>query len=75
MATSSNKKVARTLMMDEEELMDINTPQGSTLKRATGKAVDTSENNKKKSKSGELVCVTIPEKLDRRYWLGFNYME
>ena len=76
MATSGNKKVARVLITDDEELMEINTPQGPNLKRATGKAMDTSEkNNKKKSKSGEMLCVTIPKKLNKKYWLGFHYME
>jgi hypothetical protein len=76
MASSGSRKVVRALMNEEEEFMEIDTPQGSSLKRATGKAMNTSErSNTKKSKSGEIVCTTAPEKLDRKYWLGFNYME
>jgi hypothetical protein len=76
MATSGHRKVARVLMAEEEEFMEIDTPQGLALKRNTGKTVDSTEtSNKKKSKSGELPHTSAPEKQDRRYWLGFNYME
>jgi hypothetical protein len=76
MATSGHRKVARVLMAEEEEFMEIDSLQGSALKTNTGKTVDSTEtSNKKKSKSGELLYTSAPEKQDRRYWLGFNYME
>jgi hypothetical protein len=38
MAAIGSKKVARALMEEEEELMDIDSPQGSTQKRSIGKS-------------------------------------
>jgi hypothetical protein len=76
MATNGHRKVARVLIAEEEEFMEIDTPQGSALKKNIGKIVDSTEtSNKKKNKSGELLFTSALEKQDRRYWLSFNYME
>jgi hypothetical protein len=76
MAATSSRKVARALMDEEEELMEINSPQGSAQKRPNGKTKEATEkHNKKKSKGVETTAVTISEKLGSKLWYGFNYME
>jgi hypothetical protein len=76
MAAHSSKKVARVLIMDEEELMEIDSPQGTAQKRSTGKNKELMEkSSNKKSKNGEPLAITIPEKGERKLWFGSSYME
>jgi hypothetical protein len=76
MAATGSRKVARALMDEEEELMEIDSPQGSVQKRPNGKTKEATEkHNKKKSKGVETAVVTIPEKLGSKLWYGFSYME
>jgi hypothetical protein len=76
MATSGSRRVARSLMTNEDEFMDIDASPGSTHKRTTGATKEAVENgSKKKSKGVEELHITIFEIPSRRYWLGFNYME
>jgi hypothetical protein len=76
MAANGSRRVARTLMEEEEELMEIDSLQGSIQKRSNGKVKDTTEKpSKKKNKGEETEIITIPEKLDSKLWLGFSYME
>jgi hypothetical protein len=61
MAASGSRRVVRALMEEEEELMDIDSAQGSTQKRSNGKVKETTEaHSKKKSKGVEIAVVTIP---------------
>jgi hypothetical protein len=48
MATSGNRKVARNLMVEDEEFMEIDTLQGLAHKRSTGKAKELMEKIAKK---------------------------
>jgi hypothetical protein len=76
MAATGSRRVARALMEEEEELMDIDSPQSSAQKRSNGKVKETTKTHtKKKSKGVEIAVVTIPEKLGNKLWYGFNYME
>jgi hypothetical protein len=68
MAAFGSRRVARSLLTEEEEFMDIDT--------TTWAAKDTIEtSSKKKSKGAEELHVIIPEIPNIKYWLGFNYME
>jgi hypothetical protein len=76
MAASGSKKVVRSLLTEEDEFMEIDSPQGSTHKRTPGATKDTTEkSSKKKSKGAAELQVIIPEATSRKYWLGFSYME
>jgi hypothetical protein len=76
MAAHGSRRIARVLMEEEEELMEIDSPQGSAQKRSNGKAKEiTKKQSKKKSKNEETAVVTIPEKLASKLWYGFSYME
>jgi hypothetical protein len=75
MATTSSRKVARVLMVDVDELMEIDSPQGSTQKRTNGRAKELTEKYNKKSKSEETTLITMPDKLENKLWFGFSYME
>jgi hypothetical protein len=61
MAAHDSRRVARALTEEEEELMEIDSPQGSAQKRSNEKAKEiTKKQNKKKSKNEETAFVTIP---------------
>jgi hypothetical protein len=76
MATSGSRKVARILMVEDEEFMEIVTPQGSAHKRSIGKTKELMEkNSKKKNRSEETQIVTMPDKIGRKLWFGFSYIE
>jgi hypothetical protein len=63
MATTGNKKVMKSLMAEEEEFMEIDSFLGFSQKKAIGKAKEIAEKSSKKtSKSGEVICITIPQK-------------
>jgi hypothetical protein len=76
MVASGSKKVVRSLLTEEDEFMEIVSPQGPTHKRTPGATKDTTKkSSKKKSKGAAKLQVIIPEATSRRYWLGFSYME
>jgi hypothetical protein len=76
MAASRSRQVARPLLPDEEEFMEIDTTPGASQKRTTGTAkVATETSSKKKSKGAKELHITIPEAPNKRYWLGYSYME
>jgi hypothetical protein len=76
MTTSGGRKVMRSLMVEEEEFMEIDTPYGTAQKKTTGKAKDTDgECSNKKNRSEIVLRITAPEKEKPRYWMGFSYME
>jgi hypothetical protein len=76
MATSGSRKVARILMVEDEEFMEIDTLQGSAHKRTTWKTKELMEkNSKKKNRSEETQIVTMPDRTERKLWFGFSYME
>jgi hypothetical protein len=76
MAATSSRKVARNLELEEEEFMEIDTSHGAIQKRATGRARDSAEkSSKKKSKNDEVLYIITPDQVERKYWLGFSYME
>jgi predicted transcriptional regulator len=76
MAATGSRRVVRALMEEEEEIMEIDSPQGSAQKRLNGKVKDSTEkHNKKKSKGVETTIGKMLEKLDSKLWLRFSYME
>ena len=66
----------RSLMDEEEEFMEIDTPLGTTQKRFIGKAkVIERRRSNKKNRSEEVLRITAPKKREPKYWMGFSYME
>ena len=68
MTASGSRRVAQSLLTEEEKFMDID-----MIARTAKDTTKTS--SKKKSKSPEEFHVIIPETPNRKYWLGFNYTE